>query len=202
MPEPPSPLKIASPRNERGLERPVRSSGRVNTADLLLDAFGRAPEMVHGVLDGMTADELTFRVDSRANSIAWLVWHLSRIEDDHIAELAGVDQVWTSAGWARRWRLPFDDTDTGYGHTSKQVAAVTGDRSLLLGYFDAVHAMTVGFVRGLSDPDLDRVVDESWDPPVTLGVRLVSVAGHNFEQLAQADFIRGLLERKRRRAAT
>lgn len=168
-------------------------------AELLNDAFGRAPDMVHGVVDGLTADELTFRVDSRANTIAWLVWHLSRIEDDHVAEVAGRPQVWTTDGWSRRWRLPFDDSETGYGHTARKVAAVTGDREMLLGYFDTVHAMTVDFVRGLSAADLDRVVDENWDPPVTLGVRLVSVAAHNFEQLAQADFIRGIIERKRAR---
>ena len=167
-------------------------------ADLLFDAFERIPEQVHGVLDGLTPEQLTFRVDSEANTIAWLIWHLSRIEDDHIADVAGRPQVWTSDGWARRWRLPFDDADTGYGHTSPQVASVTGDEELLRGYFDAVHEMTGHFVRTITDRDLDRVVDEQWDPPVTLGVRLVSVAGHNFEQLAQAAFIRGVLDRNQR----
>lgn len=162
-----------------------------------MDAFGRIPDAVHGVVDGLTADELTFRIDPKSNSIAWLIWHLSRIEDDHVAAVAGVPQIWTAQGWAHRWRLPDDDSDTGYGHSAKQVAAVTGNADLLLGYFDAVHAMTLTFVRGLSDTDLDQVVDEDWDPPVTLGVRLVSVAGHNFEQAAQADFIRGVLERRR-----
>jgi DinB family protein len=171
----------------------------VTGADLLMDAFGRIPEMVHGAVDGLTAEELTARLDPRANSIAWLVWHLSRIEDDHVAEVAGTPQVWISGGWARRWRLPFDDSDTGYGHTARHVAAVTGEPDILLGYFNAVHAMTVDYVRRLTDADLDRVVDDNWHPPVTLGARMVSVAGHNFEQLAQADFIRGILERKRRR---
>jgi hypothetical protein len=171
----------------------------VTGADLLVDAFGRAPDMFHGAVDGLTPEELTYRVDPAANSIAWLVWHLTRIEDDHVADLAGTPQVWSSGGWARRWRLPFGETDTGYGHGTKEVAAVTGDREMLLGYFDAVHAMTVDYVRGLSAADLDSVVDEDWDPPVTLGVRLVSVAAHNFEQMAQADFIRGVLERKRPR---
>ena len=170
----------------------------MNGADLLVDAFERIPEQLNSVLVGLTPEQLTFRVDSEANTIAWLIWHLSRIEDDHIADVAGRPQVWTSDGWARRWRLPFDDSDTGYGHTSEQVAAVTGDAELLRGYFDAVHEMTMGFVQSITDRVLDRVVDDQWDPPVTLGVRLVSVAGHNFEQLAQADFVRGLLDRQKR----
>lgn len=169
--------------------------------DILLDAFGRTPDLVHGVLEGLDADELTTRLDDQANSIAWLVWHLTRIADDHVAEVAGREQVWTSGGWARRWKLPFEEDDTGYGHTAEQVAAVSGDGKLLRGYFDAVHETVVAYVRSLSDPDLDRVVDRRWDPPVTLGVRLVSVAGHNFEQAAQADFIRGILERRSRRSS-
>src|SRR5438094_8812877 len=126
-----------------------RVSGRIGMtgADLLVDAFERIPEQVHGVLDGLTPDQLTFRIDSEANTIAWLIWHLSRIEDDHIADVAGRPQVWTSDGWATRWRLPFDAADTGYGHPPEQVAAVNGNAELLLGYSDAVHQMTANFVR-------------------------------------------------------
>lgn len=168
----------------------------MTAAEVLLDAFGRIPEMVQGVLEGLSPDELTFRADRDANSIAWLVWHLTRIEDDHIAEVASRPQIWTSEGWAGRWKLPFNDEDTGYEHTSRQVAQVTGDARLLRGYFDATHDMTVGFVRSVKAAELDRIVDRRWDPPVTLGARLVSVAGHNFEQASQAAFVRGLLERR------
>lgn len=170
----------------------------MNGRDILLDPFGRTPDAVHDALEGLTAEELTTRLDHDANSIAWLVWHLSRIADDHVAEVSGREQVWTSGGWAERWKLPFDEDDTGFGHTPEQVAAVTGDARLLRAYFDAVHEMVIAYVGSLSDSDLDRVVDRRWDPPVTLGVRLVSVAGHNFEQAAQADFIRGILERRHR----
>ena len=171
----------------------------MTSSELLIDAFDRIPDQVHDIVDGLTPSQLTFRLDSEANSIAWLVWHLSRIADDHVAEVARQPQVWTSAGWAQRWRLPLDPADTGYGHTAEQVGAITGDAEMLLGYFDAVHDMTTRFVRTVTDSVLDRIVDSNWDPPVTLGVRLVSVAGHNFEQAAQAAFIRGILERREHR---
>jgi hypothetical protein len=164
-------------------------------SQLLVDAFGRIPELVHGVLDGLSSKQLSGRLDSRANSIAWLVWHLSRIADDHVSEVAGHPQVWTAAGWAGRWGLPFDVADTGYDHTPQQVAAVTGDARLLRGYFDAVQEMNERFIRSVPDADLDRIVDRNWDPPVTLGARLVSVVGHSFEQAGQAAFVRGVLER-------
>ena len=166
----------------------------MTSADLLADAFGRIREVVHEVVEGLTPEELAFRVDARANSIAWLVWHLTRVQDDHVAEVAGTGQVWTGERWAERFELPLDDLDTGYGHRPGQVTAVqvkSGD--LLVGYHDAVHQRTVEFVKGLDDADLERVVDESWDPPVTLAVRLVSVISDDLQHAGQAAYARGLL---------
>ena len=67
---------------------------------------------------------------------------------------------------------------------------------LLLGYFEAVHQRTLSYVRGLSDGDLTRVVDTSWDPPVTLAVRLVSVLSDDLQHAGQAAFLRGILKRR------
>ena len=85
---------------------------------------------------------------------------------------------------------------TGYGQNSDEVAAVTASPNLLLGYHDAVHDETVRFLGGLEAGDLDRIVDERWDPPVTLAVRLVSVVADDLEHAGQAAFVRGLAERR------
>ena len=164
-----------------------------STADLLADAFGRIRDTGHEVLDGLTPEQLGYRIDGRANSIVWLVWHAVRIQDDHVAEVAGTEQVWTSAGWADRFDLPFDDSATGYGHSSDDVAAVQASAELLVGYLDAVVDRTLDYVLALTDDELDRVVDEHWDPPVTLAVRLVSVVNDDLQHLGQAAFVRGLL---------
>lgn len=167
------------------------------SADLLADAFERVREAVHGAVEGLSADDLNARLDADANSIAWLVWHLSRIQDDHVADAGDVEQVWFSQGWADRFELPFPRRATGFGHASRQVAAVrVQSAELLLGYYDAVHEQTLRFVRGLDDAALDRVVDESWSPPVTLGVRLISVLSDDLLHAGQAAFIRGSLERR------
>jgi hypothetical protein len=169
----------------------------VNASDVLIDAFERIREVVHDVVEGLTSEQLSFRVDQDANSIAWLVWHLARVQDDHVADAAGFEQVWTSAGWADRFGFPFDVSSIGYGHSSDDVAAVrveSGD--MLLGYYDAVHEQTIGFLRGLADAGLDRIIDESWDPPVSLGVRLVSVISDDLQHAGQAAFVRGILERR------
>ena len=170
----------------------------MDIADLLVDAFGRVRESVHGAVAGLSEEQLTARLDPGANSIAWLVWHLTRVQDDHVCAVADVEQAYTAKGWAKRFDLPFDDAAIDYGHSSADVAAVrVADPALLLDYYEDVHRQTLEYVRGLTAADLDRVVDERWDPPVTLGVRLVSVVDDDLEHAGQAAFVRGVLERRR-----
>lgn len=168
----------------------------MTSAELLTDALGRVRGVVHNAVEGLSPDQLTFRIDGAANSIAWLVWHLTRIQDDHIAHVAGLPQVWTEHGWAERFALPFDVADHGYGHSSADVAAVRVESGeLLTGYHDAVYEQSVRYLETITDGDLGRVVDRSWDPPVTLGVRLVSVMSDDLQHAGQAAFVRGLVER-------
>ncbi|GAA3900749.1 DinB family protein [Streptomyces gulbargensis] len=167
----------------------------MNTAGLLLDSFGRVREAVHEAVEGLTDEELAVRIDPGANSIAWLVWHLTRIQDDHLAGAFGTGQLWDTDGWRDRFGLPFPKGETGYGHTSAQVAKVRAPAELLLGYHDAVHARTEELLRPVTNADLDRVVDTAWDPPVTLGVRLVSVIAEDLQHAGQAGYVRGVVER-------
>ncbi|WP_106396250.1 mycothiol transferase [Actinocorallia populi] len=167
----------------------------MTSTDLLIDAFGRVKESVQATVKGLDADALTYRPDEEANSIAWLIWHLTRVQDDHISEIIGAEQIWTSGGWAERFRLPLDLHDTGYGHTPEQVAAVKTDAETLAGYHDAVHAQTEDFVQSVKEPELARIVDENWDPPVTMAVRLVSVIEDGLQHVGQAAYVRGMYER-------
>lgn len=166
----------------------------MTSAELLIDAFGRVKGNVHAAVRGLSADQLAYRVTPAANSIGWLIWHLTRVQDDHFADAAGTEQRWTADGWADRFDLPFDTAATGYGQRCADVAAVrVASPDLLTGYYDAVHAQTVRWIGGLTDDDLSVVIDEAWDPPVTLGVRLVSVVDDDIQHAGQAMFIRGLL---------
>jgi hypothetical protein len=162
-------------------------------AQLLTDAFERIADGVPGVVEGLDEDQLTWRPGPDANHIAWLVWHLTRIQDDHVADVAGLEQVWTAQGFYDRFGLPFEPGDTGYGHTSEQVAQVRAPAELLTAYLTAVHEQTTAYLAGVTADDLDRVVDTRWDPPVTLGVRLVSVVDDDSQHLGQAAYVRGLL---------
>ncbi|MBC9732438.1 mycothiol transferase [Nocardioides marmotae] len=161
--------------------------------DLLKDAFGRVVESGTAVVDGLTTDQLAVRPAPQTNSIAWLVWHLARVQDDHVADVAGREQVWTAQGWVDRFDLPFESGATGYGQDAEAVGRVRVSADLLAGYLRAVHEQTLAFLDTVAPEDLDRVVDDSWDPPVTLGVRLVSVLDDDAQHVGQAAYVRGLL---------
>lgn len=162
-------------------------------AQLLSDGFGRILESGTAVVAGLSLGDLARRPGHEANSIGWLVWHLTRVQDDHVAEVAGQPQVWTEQDFVRRFDLPLQVTDTGFGHTRDQVDVVRADADTLTAYLLAVHEQTAAFLAGVSEADLDRVVDTRWDPPVTLGVRLVSVLDDDARHVGQAEYVRGLL---------
>jgi uncharacterized damage-inducible protein DinB len=168
----------------------------MTSTELLIDAFERIRDAVYPAVNGLSPDELAFRPDGNSNSIAWLVWHLTRIQDDHVAGLNGREQVWTSQGWAERFALSLDVSDTGFGHGPEDVAMVTADDLSLLGYFEDVHDKTLAFVRTLTDEDLSVVVDRSWDPPVTMRVRLMSVIADDLQHVGQAAYVRGILQQR------
>ncbi len=166
------------------------------TVDVLADAFEGIRDAVYPAVTGLSPDQLAFRPEPQSNSIAWLIWHLTRIQDDHVAALEGREQRWTANGWFERFALPLEPSDTGFGHDPEAVAVVTADATSLLGYFEDVHASTLGFVRSLTAADLNRVVDSDWDPPVRLGTRLVSVIVDDLQHVGQAAYVRGILQQR------
>ncbi|PWU51642.1 hypothetical protein DLJ46_04635 [Micromonospora globispora] len=164
--------------------------------DLLTEAYDRLPGLVRSAVDGLTPEQLRQAPAPGANPVGWLVWHLTRIQDHHVADLLGAEQLWVSGDWAGRFGLAADPDETGYGHTPDRIAAVRPESAeVLVDYHRAVAERTAAYLRGLRPADLDRVVDEAWDPPVTLGVRLVSVLEDDLQHVGQAAYVRGLVER-------
>ncbi len=166
----------------------------MDVAALLSDLYGRVPPLAREAVDGLDLDQLTRSPEPGANTIAWLVWHIARVQDHYFGEYLGEEQLWVAGDWAARFGLEPDPANSGYGHTAEQMAAVRPqDTEVLTAYLDAVHERALRYLAGLGAGDLDRIVDRSWDPPVTLGVRLVSVADDGLQHVGQAAYVRGLL---------
>jgi uncharacterized damage-inducible protein DinB len=159
---------------------------------LLTEAFGRITELYDGIAEGVDDDGLHHRPGGTGNSVAWLLWHLARVQDDHVAHLAQQPQVWEQ--WQERFGLPNGTDDIGYGHTSEQVDAIRiTDPQLLVDYHHEVTLATARYLGTVDEAELEREVDAHWDPPVTAGVRLVSIQGDCLQHLGQAAYVKGLL---------
>lgn len=166
----------------------------MDTASLLLELYGRIPPLAAAAVDGLTQEQLCAAPEVDANPIGWLVWHLARVQDHHVANLLGTEQVWVEGDWARRCGLEPDPANNGYGHSPEEVRAVRPESAgVLVDYLSVVQARTTDMLRSLAPEDLDRVIDRRWDPPVTVGVRLVSVADDSLQHAGQAAYVRGLL---------
>ena len=160
---------------------------------VLLDLYGRIPPLAASAVEGLDAAELRRTPGPGTNSIGWLVWHMARVQDHQISELLEAEQLYLTDGWADRFDREPDPWDIGFGHTPEQVASVQPDGpQVLLDYLGAAQARTEDMLRGLRGDDLDDIVDENWDPPVTRGVRLVSVADDCLQHVGQACYLRGL----------
>lgn len=169
----------------------------MRATDVLVDALSRVQDNVHAVVTGLDVAQLAYQPGPQANTIGWLVWHLTRVQDDHVSDLPvdGVkrEQVWRTQGFARRFGLPFDDAAIGYGQSIDEVRSVHVRAVDLLAYYDATHEATLDVLASIDDDDLDTVVDTRWTPAVTMGVRLVSVIDDDAQHIGQAAYIRGLL---------
>jgi hypothetical protein len=169
--------------------------GPMTSSDVLVDAFERIRDAVHPAVNALSLEELAFRPDPESNSIAWLAWHLTRVQDDRVAGLTGREPVWTANGWFDRFGLPLDPSDTGFGHDPATVAVVIADASSLLGYFEDVHSRTLEVLGSLTESDLARVLDATWDPPETVSSRLVAVVVDDLQHVGQAAYVRGIVQR-------
>ncbi len=171
----------------------------MEAAALIAEALGRVNGILHRSLEGAPAGMLCRMPSPHANSMAWTAWHLTRVQDDHISDLAGLPELWISEGWHARFGMAPGDGETGQGHTFEQVAAFKVESpGVLLAYQDATLERSKSYLATVKPADMDRELDEpQYDPLPTVGVRLVSVVSDNTQHAGQVAYLRGQFEGKR-----
>ena len=168
----------------------------MEAATFAADALGRISRGLERALKGITAEEMHRQPREDCNSIAWLAWHLTRVQDHHLSSLAGREQAWTADGWHARFGMEPDPENAGWGHTPEQAATFRApDSQALLDYYTAVFDRSKAYLATLQPADLDWVLDEpQWQETVTVGIRLVSVVNDNSEHMGQINYLRGLFQ--------
>ncbi len=163
-------------------------------ASMITDALDRARGVVHAAVKDLSLREL---LAGPKPHIAWLAWHMARVQDHNIAELSGHQQIWIADGWHGRFGMPPEPKDYASGHrqTPEQVDSFAApDPQILLGYLDAVFERTKDFLSSLTSQDLERTLDEPrYQPLPTVAVRLVSIVADNMRHAGQIEYLRGFI---------
>jgi len=162
---------------------------------LLVGVFEQASQTLEKALDGLTQDELNYLPNPDCNSIAWLTWHLTRVQDSAISSLMGREQCWIADKWYSKFGRNPDPNDRGVGHSSEDVSNFKSpDSKTLLDYYCAVFKHTKEYISKLSTAELGREIDNPRSPLV--GLRIAAITHDNLQHVGQIAYLRGMLKGK------
>ncbi|MFC2052490.1 DinB family protein [Chloroflexota bacterium] len=162
---------------------------------LLVSALERASHILEKALDGLNGDDLNYLPNPDCNSIAWLTWHLTRVQDSAISGLMGKEQRWIVEKWYSKFSRNPDPNDRGVGHSSEDVSNFQSpDSKTLLNYYYSVFKQTKEYISKLSTAELEREIDNPRFP--TVGLRLAAMINDNIQHVGQIAYLRGMLKGK------
>jgi len=159
---------------------------------ILHNAATRPTEAAERLRTSLTPQVLNAHPGGHDNSVAWLLWHTGRELDVQTADLAGTEEVWSTGGFAERTGLGAAGDALGLGHSAEAARAIRTDYGdALVDYVAAATDALLDYISTLSEADLDQIIDENWDPPVSRGVRIVSMIDDAAQHLGQAAYAVG-----------
>ncbi|MFC2060072.1 DinB family protein [Chloroflexota bacterium] len=162
---------------------------------LIVDTYERSSQALERALEGLTQDDLNQQPNPDSNSMGWIVWHLTRIQDRAIADLTGEEQLWIKDTWHSKFNRPADPQDVGVRHMPEDLAAFKSpDVQTLLAYHQAVLQVSKRYISNLSQTDLDRWLGHP--RYATVGARLVVLISENLQHAGQVAYVHGLLKGK------
>lgn len=191
------------------IELCLRQHAMVHSASVAGTGLWSYPDEI---LAGLPARAMRAIPDGSEHSIAWVLWHLARIEDTAMNLLvAGSRQVLQEGDWNPTLNTTW--VHTGNAMQPEEVATLSAalDIPALLAYRAAVGRRTRAIVQQLSPQDLKRRVDPGrlqrvrdeeavveaaegllayWGRRTFAGLLLMPATRHNFVHLNEASHIR------------
>ena len=128
----------------------------MSTVDYMKKSLAFAHNALADARNG-TDEQLHFVPEAGSHSIAWCLWHTTRVEDLIMnARIREQPQVWSDE-WAERIGLPSEGFGTGQSDDEAQEVRIT-DMDAFTEYQEAVWAQTAEFFDSLTDEELEREV--------------------------------------------
>ena len=167
--------------------------------EMIMDIFDRIAAQLAQVLEDLTPKQLNQQPGRGANTIGWLIWHLTRSHDRNMSELMGLEQLWISEGWYSRFNRKPDPAETGYRHTTKEMAAFKAPDSLtIMEYHRAVLERIKDYIANyLEESILEQEMYSPTFDSVSPTYRVITgIINDALQHVGQAAYVRGLITKQ------
>lgn len=167
---------------------------------VLLDAFQLAHRNLRAAVLDLTPEQLVWRPQEGANSVAFYLWHVPRTTDFYInRRLRSEPELWSRDNWRARIPIEAEGQGTrglgiGSGFTDQQVGAMPAlPPSQYLAYLDVVAAQVEAWLTTLAPEELlEEREREGFQKAQVLRVVLAAL-GHSHSHTGEIGYVKGLM---------
>ncbi|UCH43827.1 MAG: DinB family protein [Dehalococcoidales bacterium] len=158
--------------------------------EIILASLNESKGYLYLALNDLPEDEITWTPASHCNSLAFILWHVTRVEDTIVNEFLKKDSaIYELEGWRERLGTP---EDWGTEYTEEQLQSWPTPRlEALRGYARAVHRNTVAFLDSITPEELLEIPQPD-SPGRTAGVLLAHLITEIAMHVGQIDYLRGV----------
>ena len=161
----------------------------METKELILSSLGQSQGYLTGALDGLTQEEAVWSPGPECNSIAFILWHMTRVEDFFVNRvLQRGQELYVAEGWQEKLGTP----DKAFQFTVEELQAWPVPRmEFLRGYVDSVRQKTLAFIES-SPPEKMSELARPDRPPDTIGAILGRMSTETALHVGQIAYLRGV----------
>ncbi len=165
----------------------------MKATELITLSLKENEEYVNDAIKKLSQDELAWRTKPHSNSIAFLMWHLARVEDLWINRiLKGGKEIYEAEGWYKKYKTEIQDNGAFFDE-AKLKAWPVPTLKLLKEYAAAVRQTTLAYLKTLNEKDLDEPRDFTWMKG-TNGTALSHLISEIGEHSGQIGYIKGIMK--------
>jgi len=203
-------LLLSFEQPQKALEMFMKQHAMVHSAGM---AKAGGPSFEDEVLDDMPVEQMRHIPKGSDHSVAWLIWHMARIEDVTMNLLvAGEPQIFNQDKWFERLQTGCRNTGNAMKEADSASLSATVDLVQLRAYRLAVGRRTREIVKGLRPEQLKQKVNPArlqlaldegavlpeaqglidyWGRRTVAGLLLMPPTRHNFIHLNEAQRLKG-----------
>jgi len=165
----------------------------MSTLDFIRGSLRQMHSTYRDAAADLSADQLHWRANDNGCSIAFVLWHYYRTEDNIIQfVLQHQPTVWLDGGWDQKFGLDRTGQGTGMSLQDAQALRINSKEDFLT-YMEAVAQATESYLSGLDDAALQQktTVKPLGEMPVLNAIGNMCLT-HGFTHLGEIAHLRGL----------